>query len=394
MIDFDAFISYPHQSKAQADAACGALERAGVRCWIAPRDVEPGAEWASAIVEAIDHCRVMILIFSSHANQSKQIRREVQRAFDREVPVVPFRIENVMPEKSLAYFMGPVHWLDALTPPFEHHLQKLVSSVTALVRAKPTTASDGPSVKDADRTQAVLMEAAPTSMLASPSAGLLDQTMRTAPIAVKPEPETVRPNLAGSTAAGRADSSAPWALLDCAGCIFLWAGTLLLAWWLLAASTGPARFGEIGWLTGNPIGLLIMACYCLAILLQSLRRILALVRSSRFGLTRSVGAQLSYEDYAIVANAPLVIALAALLVEVWDRNHAAVAQILSWPFVAVPMLLFAVTVAVQMKVWLQSIVYRHLRDDAVRPIIVMAITLPAIVIAATMAYAIIRINVL
>jgi WD40 repeat protein len=140
MSAFDVFISYPHQDKAAADAACATLEASGVRCWIAPRDVEPGAEWAGAIVDAIDQCRVMVLIFSSSANKSRQIRREVQRAFDREVPVVPLRIEDIVPEKSLAYYMGPVHWLDALTPPLEQHLHKLADSVRALVRTQ--TAAD------------------------------------------------------------------------------------------------------------------------------------------------------------------------------------------------------------------------------------------------------------
>src|SRR5580700_5847049 len=102
-MNFDVFISYAHQDKAAADAACAKIEAEGIRCWIAPRDVPPGAEWAAAIVEAIDQCRAMVLIFSSNANQSRQIHREVQRAFEREVPVVPLRIENVSPEKSLAY---------------------------------------------------------------------------------------------------------------------------------------------------------------------------------------------------------------------------------------------------------------------------------------------------
>ncbi len=133
-MEFDVFISYANQDKVTADAACAQLEADGIRCWIAPRDVPPGAEWAGAIVDAIDQCRAMVLIFSSNANGSKQIRREVQRAFDREVPVLPFRIENIVPEKSLAYYMGPVHWLDALTTPLEHHLQKLAASVQALVR--------------------------------------------------------------------------------------------------------------------------------------------------------------------------------------------------------------------------------------------------------------------
>jgi TIR domain len=137
---FDVFISYPHQDKATADAACAKLEAQGIRCWIAPRDIPPGAEWAGAIIDAIDQCRAMVLIFSSSANRSKQIRREVQQAFDGEKPVVPFRIENVAPDKSLRCYMGAVHWLDALTPPLEQHLQKLVVSVQALVQA---TTSDG-----------------------------------------------------------------------------------------------------------------------------------------------------------------------------------------------------------------------------------------------------------
>jgi len=40
-----------------------------------------------------------------------------------------------MPERSLRYYMGSVHWLDALTPPLEQHLEKLAASVIGLVRA-------------------------------------------------------------------------------------------------------------------------------------------------------------------------------------------------------------------------------------------------------------------
>jgi hypothetical protein len=130
---FDVFISHSHHDKSTADAVCAALEAKGIRCWIAPRDVQPGADWAAAIVDAIDHCRVMVLIFSSSANESKQIHREVERAFEREVAVVPFRVEDIAPEKALAYYIGPVHWLDALSPPLEQHLQRLVALVNTLI---------------------------------------------------------------------------------------------------------------------------------------------------------------------------------------------------------------------------------------------------------------------
>jgi hypothetical protein len=162
---FDVFISHSQQDKIAADAACSALEAAGIRCWIAPRDVPAGAQWPAAIIDAIDHCRAMVLIFSSGANQSRQVYREVQRAFDKEVPVVPFRIENVTPEHSLAYYVETVHWLDAVTPPFENHLKELAVSIAALLNKAPlpeTFTAPGRTGGGADR---------PVQLAAQPKSG-------------------------------------------------------------------------------------------------------------------------------------------------------------------------------------------------------------------------------
>src|SRR5947209_577717 len=116
-MSFDVFISYPHQDKTIADAACAALEAQDIRCWIAPRDIAPGADWAGSIVEAIDNCRAMVLIFSAHSNGSKQVYREVQQAFDGDKPVVPFRIENVTPAPTLLFVVEGrkgFHFLEGL----------------------------------------------------------------------------------------------------------------------------------------------------------------------------------------------------------------------------------------------------------------------------------------
>jgi TIR domain len=133
----DAFISYSTQDKAAADATCAALEASGVRCWIAPRDITPGAEWGEAIIDAINQCRALILIFSAHANESPQIRREVERAVSKGIPIIPMRIQDIVPARSLEYFIGTVHWLDALTPPLESHLRRLVETVKALLQIDP-----------------------------------------------------------------------------------------------------------------------------------------------------------------------------------------------------------------------------------------------------------------
>lgn len=127
----DAFISYSSKDKITADMACAALESAGVRCWIAPRDIRAGTEYAEGIIAAIDTCHVMVLIFSSNANASPQIHREIERAVSKGLTIIPFRIEDIAPTKAMEYYLGAIHWLDALTPPLAKHLGHLVDQVKA-----------------------------------------------------------------------------------------------------------------------------------------------------------------------------------------------------------------------------------------------------------------------
>lgn len=129
----DAFISYSVLDKPVADAACATLETAGIRCWIAPRDILPGMDRGEAIIDAINSSRVLILVFSSHANTSPEIKREVERAVSKGIAILPFRIENVPLSKSLEYFISVPHWLDALTPPLEKHLTVLAEKASMLL---------------------------------------------------------------------------------------------------------------------------------------------------------------------------------------------------------------------------------------------------------------------
>ena len=66
----DVFISHAHKDKKIADAICEKLESAGVRCWIAGRDISPGADWTEATRRAIESSRAMVLVFSENANTS------------------------------------------------------------------------------------------------------------------------------------------------------------------------------------------------------------------------------------------------------------------------------------------------------------------------------------
>ncbi len=85
---YDVFVSYSSKDKTTCDALCATFENKGIRCWIAPRDILPGANWGEAIIRGIEQCQVMVLVFSAHSNESPQVKREVERAVSKGIPVI------------------------------------------------------------------------------------------------------------------------------------------------------------------------------------------------------------------------------------------------------------------------------------------------------------------
>jgi len=129
----DVFISHSSKDRAIGDAACAALEKYGHKCWIAPRDILPGEEYGEAIVDAIRASRIFLLIVSAASVASHQVRRETERAANAGAAIIPFRIEDVLPSKSLEFFISSAHWLDALTRPIEPHLDYLCQVVDRML---------------------------------------------------------------------------------------------------------------------------------------------------------------------------------------------------------------------------------------------------------------------
>jgi hypothetical protein len=141
----DVFISHSSADKAAADATCAALEAHGVACWLASRDILPSADWGASIVRAIGEAKVFLLIFSASANVSPHVTREVERAVNRGLPIIPVRIEEIAPGASLEYFLNTPHWLDAYRPPFEQHLDYVVRVVRLLIDGADAAAPVRPS---------------------------------------------------------------------------------------------------------------------------------------------------------------------------------------------------------------------------------------------------------
>lgn len=127
------FISYSSNDVHTASEICRLLEIQSINCWIAPRDVRPGYDYDEEIVDAIDETEAMVLILSSHSNESIHVKHEVERAVSNGKAVFPVRIQEVLPSKKLVLHISTRHWLDAWKPPLEAKIDELAAAIRGLL---------------------------------------------------------------------------------------------------------------------------------------------------------------------------------------------------------------------------------------------------------------------
>ena len=109
----DVFISHSSKDKVIADKMCEALESRGLKCWIAPRDITPGSEWAVAISDAIATIKVMVVIYSANSAASTQVPKELGLADKRNKFIIPYKIDDMELTGAFDYYLAGAHWIVA-----------------------------------------------------------------------------------------------------------------------------------------------------------------------------------------------------------------------------------------------------------------------------------------
>ncbi len=137
----EVFICHSSVDAHTAREICDRLEASGVGCWIAPRDPVPGIPYGQQIVGAIAAARIVLLVFSSHANESRAVLGELELASSRGKIILPVRTEDITPSPSLEFYVRPIHWFDAATRRFDDVLPELIADVQRLVAPAQPAAS-------------------------------------------------------------------------------------------------------------------------------------------------------------------------------------------------------------------------------------------------------------
>ena len=128
----DVFVSYASADAVIADALVASLERGGLRCWIAPRDVTPGMLYADVIIRAINEAKVLVLLLSRHSVSSAHVGKEVERASAKHRPIIAVRSDETPLTPSLEYFLSESQWIDAAAQGMDAASTRLIEAVQRL----------------------------------------------------------------------------------------------------------------------------------------------------------------------------------------------------------------------------------------------------------------------
>ena len=132
--EFAVFLSHASADRALVVEVMESLESAGLRCWVSFRDLAAGEpSWAGAIVGAIAHCALMVVVVSKHAVGSRQVLREVTIADSENIPVLPYCIDTTPLSNDFKYFFVAGQRLDATSVSREDALPTLVAAVRSRI---------------------------------------------------------------------------------------------------------------------------------------------------------------------------------------------------------------------------------------------------------------------
>ncbi|HEY4773536.1 MAG TPA: succinate dehydrogenase, hydrophobic membrane anchor protein [Xanthobacteraceae bacterium] len=99
-----------------------------------------------------------------------------------------------------------------------------------------------------------------------------------------------------------------------------------------------------------------------------------------------------HQRLTAVANVPLVIAGLIIVISLAGRNHAAAAQILGSPLIAVVMLLFIVSVSYHMRLGMQVIIEDYVHEERIKLVLVMLNAFFSIAVALASAFAVLKLS--
>jgi hypothetical protein len=126
---YDVFISYAGPDEDAAKSLCEELEKQGLQCWIAPRNVRAGNKYLEEILEGVIRSKCLLLLLSENTKFAEYVENEVERAKSYRRRIYTVRLEEVAVPKNLELILGSTQWVDSWAADYPERLQQIVANV-------------------------------------------------------------------------------------------------------------------------------------------------------------------------------------------------------------------------------------------------------------------------
>lgn len=133
----DVFISYKSQDIQITKALVHFMEREGISCWYAPRNLDindAGKDYDDIIVKAIKACRIVIVLLCDESLKSDWVKIEVTCAMKNNKFIIPYVIRELTVDNGLLNRLTTKHWIDAYPSP-EKKFSILLNNIKTEINA-------------------------------------------------------------------------------------------------------------------------------------------------------------------------------------------------------------------------------------------------------------------
>ncbi len=149
------FISHSTLDKGLADYLCNAFEERGLSCWIAPRDIVPGAEWAVSITNAIAQADVLFVLYSKNSVKSTQVTKEIGIADRKGKYILPYKIDDTEPEGAFDYYLTGCQWVVVDPTLGDYKIDELCEIIHNIIKERTNKAAEDLKEKEKQEAEAL-----------------------------------------------------------------------------------------------------------------------------------------------------------------------------------------------------------------------------------------------
>lgn len=129
MISKNILISCTASDLHTADNIRHFLEQNGFSCRVQGGNKSSYDSTGDDPAEVFGWADAFVLIVSEAANLSGGIRRDIDEAVNCGLSVLPIRVEDIEPSRSLRYYLGPYQWIEAFGDEIDKYLEVLLKAL-------------------------------------------------------------------------------------------------------------------------------------------------------------------------------------------------------------------------------------------------------------------------